>query len=548
MAAFGGLTIAQCGNFRPPTSTENELRRSLIALGHHPIALQEDEPGSWQRLLNWEGPLDLMMWTRTWHLPQMPQPEALRAMRERGVPTIGYHLDKYWGLPREQQIYEEPWWRVDWMFTADGGNDDRFAQAGIRHVWMPPAMLADNCVEGTAHKDWAADVGFIGTVNGYHPEWSHRAELVDFLARTYGHKFRHFGRGTLPLPEEYMSDAIASFKVIVGDSCNIDGRPRYWSNRIPETLGRAGFLIHPRVDGIEDWYTDGEHLCLYERGNWSELQRLIDHYVGHPAEAREIALQGQALVRSRDTFEHRLQSVLQMVMADAQNVRCRLNLENTVDEKTAWEVWDENVYVADPHIDEGCTVVDLGANVGLFTLYALEHGAARVVAVEPWPDNRTAIERNLSLSRLPGQVDIVAGAAWATTGRAGFELGEGEAAHRDAHLIPDPDGKIELLTLDDIIDGIDEVAVLKIDIEGAEYSLIEGASRDAISRCRFITMEFHRPDQAEACGWDVEAPLGRLVDKLADTHHIEVLGRTSVGGYIRALRYEEPAPATEEAA
>ena len=42
----------------------------------------------------------------------------------------------------------------------------------------------------------------------------------------------------------------------------------YLSDRLPELIGRGGFLLHPYVDGVTDGtvFTDGEHLATWKLG------------------------------------------------------------------------------------------------------------------------------------------------------------------------------------------------------------------------------------------------------------------------------------------
>lgn len=528
------LRIAYIGNFQPPLSTENDVRRSLVDMGHQVQPLQEDAPATWEVAPQIEA--DLVLWTRTWHLPQFPQAQVLATLAERNIPTVAFHLDKYWDLDRQPQIGTEPWWRCAYVFSADGGNQDRFEELGINHYWSPPGVYAGHCVTGTPESAWQSDVGFIGSVPRYHPEWRHRQELVSYLHRHLGRRFKHLGRGGEPVPMERTSDAIASMRIVVGDSCGVGDRGHYWSNRIPETLGRGGFLLHPAVDGIEEWYKDGEHLRLWEAGDWTALYSLIDHYLTHPDEAAEIAARGRALVMERDTFAHRMQMILDTVGVRHPNLcslRRRIDISNPIDEKTVWEVYDEEVYQAGPYLAEGGTVIDLGANIGAFTLWALEHGADQVLAVEPNADNAAAWRRHVE----DESAVLLEVGAWASDGHADLTPGPGDAAGRDGWLRPNERGPVTLYGLDGWVEG--EVVVLKMDIEGAEYAVIAGASPETLRQIRFITFEFHTQEMSERCGWDQDDALGRCVQKLAETHHIEILGRPSAGGYVRAIRYDD---------
>jgi hypothetical protein len=95
-------TVGYIGNFRPPHSTENHVREALRTLGFRVVTFQEDAC-NWATLAadaESEG-CEAVLWTRTWSVPGNPQHAALDGLRAAGIPTVGYHLDRWWGLDRE---------------------------------------------------------------------------------------------------------------------------------------------------------------------------------------------------------------------------------------------------------------------------------------------------------------------------------------------------------------------------------------------------------------------------------------------------------------
>ena len=109
-----------------------------------------------------------------------------------------------------------------------------------------------------------------------------------------------------------LRDLYATVPIVVGDSCLAGGVTRYVSDRIPETLGRGGFLIHPHVEGVTDGtlFESGVHLQTFEVGDHERLLWLIDHYLANPAERAQIAAAGREHVLGHHTYEHRMRSVL----------------------------------------------------------------------------------------------------------------------------------------------------------------------------------------------------------------------------------------------
>jgi len=122
------MHFAYIGNFDPPHSTENHVKQALEGLGHQVKPFQENAG-----LTAWElnpSDYDVVLWTRTkwdWENTQYVhelQQTMLQKAKQVGVPTVGFHLDRWWGLPRQSEIYTEPFFKVSLLVTADGGHDD----------------------------------------------------------------------------------------------------------------------------------------------------------------------------------------------------------------------------------------------------------------------------------------------------------------------------------------------------------------------------------------------------------------------------------------
>lgn len=315
------MRIAYRGNFLPSHSSETHIAASLEAEGHTVIRQQEYCPGYRRQApggVRWgdavqqtlDARADLFWWTCTWHEDIDEGHRALEHLRRLNIPSLAFHLDLYWDLDREALIPTDPFWRTDRCFTADGGNQERFEALGINHTWIRPGVYDVECVSGTPRRQYRADVGFTGSALKYHEEWPNRRELIAFLERSYRGRYRHFGGGKSAVVRgQDLNDALASVKVIVGDSlCFEKQDARYWSDRIYETLGRGGFIIHPRIDALVEEIGDGA--VWYDFGDFKQLAGLIDHYVRHNEERMEIAARGQATVKAHSTYRHRVREVL----------------------------------------------------------------------------------------------------------------------------------------------------------------------------------------------------------------------------------------------
>lgn len=317
------LRVAYIGNVgtdSAPHSTENHIARALTANGANGVNVV---PIHEQRF-NWlHAPLvgvDLVLWTHT-HGFAPPRTHSrqrrfLDRLRSADIPSIAVHLDRWWDLDREPQIHDEPYFRCDLVCTADGGNADRWAAAGVNHVWFPPAVSAAECEPGTYRSEYASDIAFVGShFGGYHRESKHRGELVRWLRDTYGDRCRFWPvPGAHAVRGEDLRDLYASVKVLVGDSC-FSGDPRgrgYCSDRIPETIGRGGLLVHPDTPGITDGvlYESGEDLLTWEAYDWDALRSTIDGALDDDELRARVSATGRARVLAHHTYERRMADIL----------------------------------------------------------------------------------------------------------------------------------------------------------------------------------------------------------------------------------------------
>lgn len=214
------------------------------------------------------------------------------------------------------------------------------------------------------------------------------------------------------------------------------------------------------------------------------------------------------------------------MILDVKNVKFDVRKKYPTDLIVIREIWKENVYEASPErFNKGGVVVDLGANIGAFAIYAASIGAT-VYAVEPEPHNINALKRNIEINNMEEKIFILPYAISDKKGTAIINDDGGGSTIKDNK----PGTMVELMPLDNMFSlyNIDEVDVMKIDIEGSEVEAILGASRDTIDNCKYITMEF-----------DIRTgkKMGDIVAKLSETHHVRTMGSWERGGMIFAWRY-----------
>jgi hypothetical protein len=160
------------------------------------------------------------------------------------------------------------------------------------------------------------DVVFVGS-GDYHAEYPERDDLLRFLRDRYGDRFLHHGRGGFPVVrEQALTDLYHAARVVVGDSCFANQHTvrnaRYWSDRIPETLGRGGRLLHPWIEGMADRAWIGQ-LVTYRPGDWDSLGRAIDDRIDHDPVTNLGRWIARASVLANDTWDHRVRDILATV-------------------------------------------------------------------------------------------------------------------------------------------------------------------------------------------------------------------------------------------
>ncbi|GAA0761704.1 FkbM family methyltransferase [Erythromicrobium ramosum] len=137
------------------------------------------------------------------------------------------------------------------------------------------------------------------------------------------------------------------------------------------------------------------------------------------------------------------------------------------------------------------TVVDVGANVGLFSLVARHHFPhAKVFAYEPNPLISSYLRSNLSAL----DIEIHQEAVGARQGAIKLNLGE-NSLH--STVTEDPTGEIPMVDFDTVVDRAGGVIdLLKLDCEGGEWDILESSA--SIGKVNNLAMEFHlwaRPER-----------------------------------------------------
>ena len=174
-----------------------------------------------------------------------------------------------------------------------------------------------------------------------------------------------------------------------------------------------------------------------------------------------------------------------------------IKIKITVDEKTNLQMVEEAWIISDYfssgfRIQESDIIIDIGAHIGTFTMYAAKlANKGKVYSFEPCLENFLLLERNCKLNDVKN-VTLSQYGIYGKKGTAKLFLDEKSECHniyrKSKEVV-----SIECITLKDIFDTnkIQLCNFLKIDCEGAEYDVLFNTPADYFERIEKIALEYH---------------------------------------------------------
>ncbi len=215
-----------------------------------------------------------------------------------------------------------------------------------------------------------------------------------------------------------------------------------------------------------------------------------------PAEQPKPSRAGKlwSLVRVVENWPRTLADHLGLTRADYV-CRLRNGLEffvrgGTDDRHVIFEIFAEPIYPV--RLGPDSVVVDIGAQIGCFSLLAAQRGA-RVLSFEPFPANFAALTRNLELNRGAHVRPFRAAVTGKSETRQMFLPDDGGHTGRFS-LHPGRGSKTvdtQCLSLDEVIadNDLTGVDLLKVDCQGSEYEILYGTRASTFERIRAIIVE-----------------------------------------------------------
>ena len=174
-------------------------------------------------------------------------------------------------------------------------------------------------------------------------------------------------------------------------------------------------------------------------------------------------------------------------------------------------------------VKEGDVVVDIGANMGYFTLLAarLVGKTGRVYAFEPEPTNYSLLLKNIEVNGYDNVVPVQK-AASNKSGKVKLFVSEEDAGN--STIFQYGDGRkfieVEAVTLDEFFaDKAHPINVIKMDAEGAEMAVLLGMDRIIRENQDIKIFSELYPELMTTMGYSPED----FIRKLMDEYHLSIL-------------------------
>ena len=159
-----------------------------------------------------------------------------------------------------------------------------------------------------------------------------------------------------------------------------------------------------------------------------------------------------------------------------------LDLEK--DQMQKWE--NEALRIWKEEVTNARIVIDVGAYLGVYSILAAKLGADKVIAIEPNPNSYKQLNRNLEVNSVSNLVDVYPVAVGATMESVSLITPRNRPFSSAAQIDNSPTNrkldswthmeKVTMVTLDSILsNSVQKVSVIKIDAEGYERFVLEGA-------------------------------------------------------------------------
>lgn len=153
------------------------------------------------------------------------------------------------------------------------------------------------------------------------------------------------------------------------------------------------------------------------------------------------------------------------------------------------EVFEKNIYEFKTNSTKPI-IIDCGANMGLSVLYfSKKYPKAEIITFEPDENVLPFLEKNLQSQNL-NNVKLNKKAVWTEEAELKFYTDNGLGGRIEKEYMNQTPKIIKSLRLRDFLQSVTPIDMLKIDIEGSEYKVIQDCE-DVLFNVNHIFIEYH---------------------------------------------------------
>jgi len=153
----------------------------------------------------------------------------------------------------------------------------------------------------------------------------------------------------------------------------------------------------------------------------------------------------------------------------------------------------------------GHTILDIGANIGVFALYmASQAPGIRVVCFEPASGASARLAENVRANRLGGAISVhrlaVSNRAGEAVLASGIGTGHG-SFFASAYSQPSAQETVRCVSIDEALEmaGPTGIDLLKVDVEGAEIEIFEARELAKWENVKRVALEYHDAIRPGCC-------------------------------------------------
>jgi len=188
----------------------------------------------------------------------------------------------------------------------------------------------------------------------------------------------------------------------------------------------------------------------------------------------------------------------------------------TADKGIILEIFYDNAYlpkIEGFRIEKGDIVIDVGAQIGVFSILAAKKFKAKVISFEPLKENYDILLKNIKINGLKNIIPVRK-AICKKNGRAKLYIDETNTGGHSIFLNRDKYEIVDCITLKDVFKEFDikKCNFLKLDCEGCEYEVVLESPKEVLEKIDKISMEFHEhpkysvkmlKEKLEECGFNI---------------------------------------------